>query len=136
MVDIGSGGSALTVKTYAVSDATQFSTSSTSYVDVTNHTKTITLTAAPVYATFHTYFANSGGGNYIQILEGATPRAITYTSLGNPGTGSGAMWTGTAGSQTIKVQMKVTAGTGYCNQGTLGMKTFSIIYFDGAAAVA
>ena len=98
---------------------TNITTTSTTYVDVTNMTITATFNAKPTFVIFTSEVSSSvsNGRTTYQIIEGAAVKGgsvilstTTAAGEGNEGTVH-TMYTSASGSQTIKAQWRTNAGT-------------------------
>jgi hypothetical protein len=131
------GNAGIGSNTVQTTKLNQFSTTSTSFVDITNYSVTITPTSetSKVLVLAHLTYSNSSGANitYINlvrnstnILEGTSGtagRQVTLTAGIQTATSSimnGAVVfldsPSTTSATTYKFQMKVSGGTGYLNR--------------------
>lgn len=113
---------------YTADESSDYTTSSTSFVDVdaTNFALTITTTGGAVLVVFQGSVNNSGGSTYLDVavdtVRDAGDDGIVRISGSNVG-GDGFVWRVeglAAGSHTFTLQWKVSAGTAtlYAGAGT------------------
>jgi len=110
---VDNSGPAIT--TTNVSLSSDFSTTSTSFIDVTGLTMTLQASGSFLSVFSASMFVTVGSGDpTTRQIQAATQRAVNHISglsVGNA-YGTATNFAGTSGSEILKIQMKVDAGTG------------------------